>query len=58
VEEKGAVWNQMIGWLDRYFREFTQVFRSFRKMALVALEQAPFPSDLAGKEIEEVPALY
>jgi transposase len=58
VEEQGAVRNQMIRWLDRYFPEFTQVFPSFGKMALAALEQTPFPSDLAGKEIEEVLALY
>jgi len=31
VEEQGAVRNQMIRWLDRYFPEFTQVFPSFGK---------------------------
>ncbi|WP_407649664.1 hypothetical protein [Thermaerobacillus caldiproteolyticus] len=40
------------------FPEFTQVFPSFGKMVLAVLEQTPFPSDLAGKEIEEVLALY
>ncbi|MEK4384083.1 IS110 family transposase [Aeribacillus sp. FSL K6-2848] len=58
VEEQGAVRNQMIRWLDRYFPEFTQVFPSFGKMALAVLEYTPFPSDLAGKELEEVLALY
>jgi len=54
VEEQGAVRNQMIRWLDRYFPEFTQVFPSFGKMALAVLEYTPFPSDLAGKELEKV----
>lgn len=44
--------------LDRYFPEFTQVFPSFWKMALAVLEYTPFPSDLAGKELEEVLSLY
>ncbi len=58
VEEQGAIRNQMIRWLDRYFPEFSQVFPSFGKMALAVLEYTPFPSDLAGKELEEVLALY
>jgi hypothetical protein len=48
----------MIRWIDRWFPEFTQVFPSFGKMALAVLEYTPFPSDLAGKELEEVLALY
>ena len=38
TEELARVKNRMIRWLDRYFPEFTQVFPSFGKMALAALE--------------------
>ncbi|HET7626930.1 MAG TPA: IS110 family transposase [Bacillales bacterium] len=58
TEEMGAVKNQMIRWLDRYFPEFTQVFPSFGKMALAALECTPFPSDLAQKQPEVILSLY
>ena len=58
TEEVGAVKNQMIRWLDRYFPEFTQVFPSFGKMAMAVLECTPFPSDLQGKEIEDLLAIY
>jgi transposase len=58
VEEQGAVRNQMIRWLDRYFPEFPQAFPFFGKMALAALEYTPFPCDLVGKELEEILALY
>lgn len=58
TEELGAVKNKMIRWLDRYFPEFTQVFPSFGKMALAALECTPFPSDLQQKQPDEVLALY
>lgn len=58
VEELGSVSNQLIHWTDRYFPEFGQVFPSFGKMALTALEHTPFPSGLAGKEPDEVLELY
>lgn len=58
VDEQGAITNQMIRWLDRYFPEFTKVFPSFGKMALAALEMTPFPSDLVDKEPEELLNLY
>jgi len=58
VEELGAVKNMMIRWLDRYFPEFTQVFPSFGKMALAALECTPFPSDFHQKQPDEVLSLY
>lgn len=58
TEELGAVKNRIIRWLDRYFPEFTQVFPSFGKMALAALECTPFPSDLHQKHPDEVLALY
>jgi transposase len=58
VEEFGAVKNMMIRWLDRYFPEFTKVFPKFGKMALAALECAPFPSDLHQKQVDEVLVLF
>lgn len=58
VEELGSVKNRIIRWLDRYFPEFTQVFPSFGKMALAALECTPFPSDLHQKQPDEVLTLY
>ena len=42
TEELGSVKNMIIRWLDRYFPEFTQVFPSFGRMALAALECTPF----------------
>ncbi|MBJ8030396.1 IS110 family transposase [Bacillus cereus group sp. N21] len=58
VEELVIVKNKIIRWIDRYFPEFTQVFPSFGKMALAALECTPFPIDLAEKEVEDVLNLY
>ena len=58
IEELGAIKNKMIRWLDRYFPEFVQVFPSFGKMALAALECTPFPSNLIGKEPDDLLALY
>jgi len=58
TEELGAVKNMIIRWLDRYFPEFVQVFPSFGKMAMAALECTPFPSDLHQKHPDEVLSLY
>lgn len=58
TEELGAVKNMIIRWLDRYFPEFTQVFPSFGKMALAALECTPFPADLQQKQLDELLILY
>lgn len=58
VEELGSVKNKLIRWTDRYFPEFTKVFPSFGKMALVALECTPFPGDLAEKKPEDILTLY
>lgn len=58
AEELGAVKNRMIRWLDRYFPEFVQVFPTFGKMALAALECTPFPGDLHQKQPDEVLSLY
>ncbi|MFZ0443728.1 MAG: IS110 family transposase, partial [Bacillus sp. (in: firmicutes)] len=58
TEELGAVKNMITRWLDRYFPEFTQVFPSFGKMAMAALEYTPFPSDLDQKKPDEILTLY
>ncbi|MFZ0446756.1 MAG: IS110 family transposase, partial [Bacillus sp. (in: firmicutes)] len=58
TEELGAVKNMMIRWVDRYFPEFTQIFPSFGKMALVVLECTPFPSDIYQKQPDEILDLY
>ena len=58
TEELGAVKNMITRWLDRYFPEFTQVFPTFGKMAIAALEYTPFPSDLHQKQPDEVLTIY
>lgn len=58
TEELGSIKNMIIRWLDRYFPEFVQVFPSFGKMALAALECTPFPSDLHQKQPDEILSLY
>lgn len=58
TEEFGSIKNKMIRWLDRYFPEFVEVFPTFGKMALAALERTPFPSDIAGQEPDQLLALY
>ncbi|MGR5963801.1 IS110 family transposase [Bacillus cereus] len=54
VEERCAVRNKLIRWLDRYFPEFTQVFSDFGKTAMAALECSPFPGDVIAKTTEEL----
>jgi len=58
TEDLASIKNRIIRWLDRYFPEFTQVFPSFGKMALAALEMTPFPQDIKGKTAEELVFLY
>ncbi|MBE1557079.1 IS110 family transposase, partial [Sporosarcina limicola] len=58
VEELARIKNKLIRWTDRYFPEFSQVFPSFGKMALAALECTPFPSDVAPQEPAELLELY
>ncbi|WP_341299573.1 IS110 family transposase [Lysinibacillus sp. FSL H8-0500] len=53
-----ALQNRIIRWLDRFFPEFTQVFKSFGKMAYAVLEKTPFPMDIQGKTLEELLFLY
>jgi transposase len=58
TEDLASIKNRIIRWLDRYFPEFTQVFPSFGKMALTALERTPMPEDIQGKTAEELVFLY
>lgn len=57
-EDLNALQNRMIRWLDRFFPEFTHVFKSFGKMAYAVLEMTPLPSDIKGKSPEELLFLY
>lgn len=57
-EDLNALQNRSIRWLDRFFLEFTQVFKSFGKMAYAVLEKTPLPSDINGKTPEELLFLY
>lgn len=58
TEDLASIKNRIRRWLDRYFPEFTQVFPTFGKMALVALEKTPMPQELQGKTAEELVFLY
>lgn len=57
-EDLNALQNRIIRWLDRFFPEFTQVFKSFGKMAYAVLEKTPLPMDIQGKTPEELLCLY
>ncbi len=57
-EDLNALQNRLIRWLDRFFPEFSQVFKNFGKMAYAALEMTPLPSDVKGKSPEELLFLY
>ena len=57
-EDLNALQNRLIRWLDRFFPEFTHVFKNFGKMAYAALEMTPLPSDIKGKSPEELLFLY
>lgn len=57
-EDLNALQNRIIRWLDRFFPEFTQVFKSFGKMAYAVLEMTPLPTDIVGKSPEELLFLY
>lgn len=57
-EDINALQNRIIRWLDRFFPEFPQVFKSFGKMAYAVLEQTPLPMDIVGKTPEELLLLY
>ncbi|WP_341300504.1 IS110 family transposase [Lysinibacillus sp. FSL H8-0500] len=57
-EDLNALQNRIIRWVDRFFPEFTQVFKSFGKMAYAVLEKTPLPTDIVGKQPEELLFLY
>lgn len=57
-EDLNALQNRIIRWLDRFFPEFTQVFKNFGKMAYAVLEKTPLPMDIQGKIPEELLFLY
>lgn len=57
-EDLNSLQNRLIRWLDRFFPEFPNVFKSFGKMAYAALEMTPLPSDIKGKSPEELLFLY
>lgn len=57
-EDLNALQNRLIRWLDRFFPEFTHVFKDFGKMAYAALEMTPLPADIQGKSPEELLFLY
>lgn len=57
-EDLNALQNRIIRWLDRFFPEFTQVFKNFGKMAYAVLEKTPLPTDIQGKTPEELLFLY
>ena len=57
-EDLNSLQNRLIRWLDRFFPEFPNVFKSFGKMAYAALEMTPLPSDIKGKTPEELLFLY
>ena len=58
ITERNAFHNQMIRWTDRDFPEFTQVFLSFRKIALAVLEKTPFPNEIADQTVEKLIERY
>lgn len=57
-EDLNALQNRIIRWLDRFFPEFTYVFKNFGKMAYAVLEKTPLPVDIQGKSPEELLTLY
>ena len=57
-EDLNALQNRIIRWVDRFFPEYTDVFKNFGKMAYATLEMTPLPSDIQGKSPEELLFLY
>jgi len=57
-EDLNALQNRIIRWLDRFFPEYTDVFKNFGKMAYASLEMTPLPGDIQGKSPEELLFLY
>lgn len=57
-EDLSGIQNRIIRWLDRFFPEFTKVFKIPGKMAFAALEMTPLPEDIHGKTPDELLFLY
>ncbi|RKJ02080.1 IS110 family transposase, partial [Butyricicoccus sp. 1XD8-22] len=57
-EDLNALQNRIVRWIDRFFPEFTSVFKNFGKMAYAVLEKTPLPVDIQGKSPEELLFLY
>lgn len=55
VKDKNAVKARVINWLDRFFPEFTGVFKCWDgKAALCTLEHFPTPAEIAKMTVEEI----
>lgn len=50
--------NRIIRWIDRYFPEFSIVYKGLGKNACIILKQTPLPTDLLENDLEDLIALY
>ncbi|MDX5476547.1 MAG: IS110 family transposase [Bacillaceae bacterium] len=57
-EDLSALKNRIIRWIDRFFPEFHNVFKSLGKTACAVLEKSPLPTDIKGKDIHHLVELY
>lgn len=57
-EDLSALRNRIIRWIDRFFPEFHFVFKKLGKTACAVLEKSPLPTDIKGKEIQQLVELY
>ena len=55
VKQMNQVKNQVINWLDRYFPEFTDVFKDFGgKAAMMTLQYFPLPQDIIQQGVDGI----
>lgn len=55
VKDQNAIKCRIVNWLDRFFPEFTQVFKTWDgKAALSTLENFPLPADICELTAEEI----
>ncbi|MFO2551291.1 IS110 family transposase [Alicyclobacillus cycloheptanicus] len=55
IEDLKRVQGRIHNWLDRFFPEFTEVFRDWEgKAALVCLHECPCPQDIQAKAAEDI----
>ncbi|MFE7065206.1 IS110 family transposase [Sutcliffiella sp. NPDC057660] len=57
-EDLSALKNRIIRWIDRFFPEFHFVFKKLGKTACAVLEKSPLPTDIQGKDIQQLIELY